>query len=145
MPEAKKRFPWWLIVCAALFVLLAAVVGFIETVGRQGTIIGRSERIKPGMPEAEVEKILGPSAFFGRYSWPGTTIEVPVALDRDGPFQVEVDFESVHRPFDWKDLHVSGIELEAYPIEKGEYFTLGWFRVRRWAEQAYTAIHRPRR
>jgi hypothetical protein len=45
MAEEKKRFPWWLVACAAGLVLLAAMLGFIETVGRQGTIIGRYERL----------------------------------------------------------------------------------------------------
>jgi hypothetical protein len=32
MAEAQKRFPWWLIVCAAVLVPLAAVIAFVERV-----------------------------------------------------------------------------------------------------------------
>src|SRR5579885_1863223 len=45
MPEEKKRFPWWLVVCALVCVIGAALLGFIETVGRRGTIVGRYERL----------------------------------------------------------------------------------------------------
>jgi hypothetical protein len=49
MVEKKKRFPWWLFACAALGVLGASLVGFIEIVGREGTIVGRYERVRTGM------------------------------------------------------------------------------------------------
>jgi hypothetical protein len=56
----KKRFPWRLLACAVVLVLIAAVVGFIETVGREGTIIGRYEQVRDGMSKEQVVAILGP-------------------------------------------------------------------------------------
>jgi hypothetical protein len=63
MPDEKKRFPWRLAACAFLLVALAAVLGFIETVGRQGTIVGRYERIRVGMLRTETDSILGPADY----------------------------------------------------------------------------------
>jgi uncharacterized membrane protein len=37
MAEEKMRFPWWLVVCAAVAMILAAALGFVETAGGKGT------------------------------------------------------------------------------------------------------------
>jgi hypothetical protein len=60
MAEEKKRFPWWLPACSVLLVIFAVALGFVETVGRQGTIVGRFNRLEMYMSEAEVRAILGP-------------------------------------------------------------------------------------
>jgi hypothetical protein len=83
MSEGKKRFPRWLIICALLLVPFAAVLGLIETVGRQGALVGRYELIKEGMSRAETYRILGRP--------PDTTMIaglVEVWIDR--PFEVYV-------------------------------------------------------
>jgi hypothetical protein len=59
MAERKKRFPWWLAACAAALAIVAAVLGFIETVGRQGTIVGRYDRLTKGMSYADIISVLG--------------------------------------------------------------------------------------
>jgi len=59
MPEEKKPFPWWLAVSATLLVPLAAALGFIEAVGRQGTLAGRWQHIKEGMSKEEITAIVG--------------------------------------------------------------------------------------
>ena len=53
MADERKRFPWWLIACAALLVPLAAVVGFIETLGRHGSVVQNYELVKEGMSQPE--------------------------------------------------------------------------------------------
>src|SRR5579885_2286626 len=125
MPEEKKRLPWWLVACAAVLVPLAAVLGFIETVGRRGTIYGRFNEIGNGMSRADVLRILGPPSY---------------APDKEGlVWEVGLDHSWVQ--FDGRDRVTSkGIEGSDLPSAYG----VGWF-VRRWAEKAFTAIHGPRR
>lgn len=78
MPETQKRFPYRLLVCSVVLVILAAAIGLIETVGRRGTIVGRYERLRAptylqtlaggadmegfdlNMSESEVLAVLGP-------------------------------------------------------------------------------------
>jgi|SRR5579885_1535468 len=128
MPEEKKRFPWWLLGCAVALVLLAAVVGFIETVGRERTIIGRFDKLEVGMPETKVEAILGRA-----------DLEQSGSYWHEGPVDVEVVWQT-----EWKDDEPQGrrVARKSYRVESGGY---ALWRIRRWAEQAYTAIHGPRR
>jgi hypothetical protein len=127
MVEEKKRFSWRVLASAGLVVVLAALVGFIETVGRQGTIIGRAERLKTGMSRLQVAQILGRADIFR-----GT--DSPIWLDdRDRLVQVAVRFDVSDR--------VVSVEIVDDP---------GWLRpfrfgIRRWAENAYMNIHGPRR
>jgi hypothetical protein len=138
MAEEKKRFPWWLIVCAVLFVPLAAVFRFIETVGREGTILGRYERVTEGMKYDDAARILGtpddeglgPSRFLG-----------PASLAHyshwsEGPSEVWVEV-SIGRSF--------GTEccVRGKASEVSRRFSL--WHLRRWAEQAYAALHGPHR
>jgi hypothetical protein len=131
MADEKKRFPWWLVVCAVLLVPLAAVVGLIETVGRQGTIVGRCERVKPGMLDTEARAILGPpdeedSHVFGVYG----------SVWREGPIVVIVQWEQ------WNQFAPRYVYDASCWVVSGR--SDPWWHVRRWAEQAYTAIHGPR-
>jgi hypothetical protein len=127
MPDEKNRFPWWLLAVAGL--PLAAVLGFIETVGRQGTLVGRFELVRTGMSFVEVVDALG---------------SCPCVLDDrdqywlDDPVDVKLRFEGKWR-LDPNDWHVLDKRLRV----NGAGST--WWRIRRWAEQAYTAIHGPRR
>jgi hypothetical protein len=70
MEESKKRLPLWMIFLAVLLIVCAPLVGFIETVGRQGTIIGRCAQLRNGMSKEEVITILGherPSSWVGEH------------------------------------------------------------------------------
>ncbi len=123
MGAEKKRFPWWAVVGAVLLLLLAAALGIIETMGRWGTLVGRVERVKYGMSEMEVVQILGRTSD-GQGStspaWRDDGVVVVVGFeDSDSVCSIEI--------FDG----VGGLRLR--------------WRIRRWAEQAYTAIHGPRR
>ena len=152
MAEEKKRFPWWLVVCAAVLLLLGAVVGFIETVGRQGTIVGRYDRLTKGMSYADIISVLGrdPDEEFldaaeleqhGNacpYSW------------REGPAELWIVVEArlifMRDPTDPRSV-IWTVERQNL-LRKSLYLDcnhLTWWHVRRWAEQAYTAIHGPRR
>ena len=135
MAEEKKRFPWWWVVCAAILLPLAAALGFIETVGRKGTIVGRweliagpDEGIKKGTSRAETFRVLGEHWREGRLGAMG--------FWNDGPAHVAVSF-------DGDDRAVLGNLVMLPPYEyKG---SLTWWNLRRWAERTYTAIHGPRR
>ena len=128
MAEAKKRFPWWLVVCAALLVPLAAALGLIETVGRRGTLVGRYERLKEGMSKEEIRAILGaPQA---RLSIAPS--EMNAWVWDDGPAKVSV----------WLDHHGDVLYSPHLTVEN---LPPTVWRVRRWAERAYSAIHDPRR
>jgi hypothetical protein len=59
MTDERKRLPWWLMASAVLLVLFAAVLGFVETVGRRGTIMGRIGRVHVGMSRPDVIHIMG--------------------------------------------------------------------------------------
>jgi hypothetical protein len=156
MAEEKKRFPWRLVVCAAVLVPVAAVLGFIETVGRQGTILGRSEEVKDGMSREQVHRILGtPSISHVDAEW----FDGRVIVDTDdqwfdGPVSVDVEFwknEVSHRTllirsdpdYDYADNY-----WNRGPVHHWGPYTRThrvWWNIRRWAEQAYTAVHGPRR
>ena len=140
MAEEKKRFPWWLVVCAALLVPLAAVIGLIETVGRQGTVVGRYGRIYEGMLEPETLAVLGPpditdfacSGPVQMYCWrEGPTI-VWVVITEEHLAGWQSDHNRTRRTLTFKQL----------TMEKGVFVL---WHLRRWAEQAYTAIHGPSR
>jgi hypothetical protein len=149
MAEVKKRFPWWLILCAAVLVPLAAVTGLIETVGRRGTLVGRLDQIdKWGtewMDEDEFLRILGPPTETGpgRHCFSG---EWGVNHRwQDGPASLLV-FASRLRLNRGKACGLIGrkdFENEDGHVTVSRDVIL--WRVRRWAEQAYTAIHGPRR
>jgi hypothetical protein len=85
MAEAQKRFPWRLTACAALSLLSALFVGFIETVGRQVTFIGRYEQIKEGMSLAETVQILGDPESAPHAATPGSLPYKVGVLDRRPP------------------------------------------------------------
>ena len=121
MPEEKKRFQWWPVICAVLLLSLAAAVGLIETVGRRGTLVGQCERLREGMSHEQVTEIVGPH------------VEMDFFVLTDGPAEVGIWFDHDNRYLARK----SDLSIE----DAG----FGWWRVRRWAEQAYTAIHGPRR
>jgi hypothetical protein len=137
MAEEKKRFGWWLVLCAVLAVLLAAVLGLVETVGRQGTIVGRFQRIEKGMAMPDVVAVLGVSSstasrprFWGEW--------------KEGPVKVTITLSCI-------ETHADKT-LDRYPhyAVEGKYLEFqanpaAFWWVRRWAEQAYTAIHGPRR
>jgi hypothetical protein len=128
MVEEKKRLPWRLIVLAVVVLTCALLVGFIETAGRQGTIVGRYEQIENGMPREKILRILGDSPFqeaCGRWAmWP------------DGPVVIMVNFKG--------DRVSDKAVREPVPDEQRMQDLHTWWRARRWAEQAYTAIHGPR-
>ena len=127
MPEEKKRFPWWLAAGAVLLAIVAAALGLIETVGREGTIVNRYDRIVEGMPRTEALRILG--------SPRAVPCAGNLAVWKEGPLCVVVEFEDDNRT-KAKDLVV------LHPEDTDLY--ISW-HFRRWAEQAYTAIHGPRR
>lgn len=104
MAEPKKRFPYRLLACSAPLIVFAAVMGFIETVGRHGTIIGRYEQVpgptvrqfyslKPfsfvALSDAEIFSIVGKydsyrDAEFGTWRWPTSSISQEKLRDRFG-------------------------------------------------------------
>lgn len=45
MAELHKRFPYRMLAGAVLLVIVAAVLAFVETVGRRGTLVARYERL----------------------------------------------------------------------------------------------------
>jgi hypothetical protein len=133
MAQEKKRFRWWLFLCAAvcavLLVPLAAALGLIETVGRRGTLAGRYERIQEGMSRTDVVRILGqPPIIFQRTD----SMPEPAQHWDEGPVLVAVWFDEKNR-----------VRVKSIGHFAGEIFV--WWHVRRWAEKAYTAIHGPRR
>lgn len=152
MAEARKRVPWWLIVCTAILVPLAAVVGLIETVGRQGTLVGRLEQVpdtrsRGWIPEHEFLRIMGPPSETSLGTLPricGATWGVHYRW-RDGPASLEVFSSRLRsdlgmatevvatRDFEDEDGHIA---LDRHVVV---------WRIRRWAEDAYTAIHGARR
>jgi hypothetical protein len=138
MAEEKKRFPWWLVVCAVVAVLLAAVIGFIETVGRRGTPADRYERVgkgiltKAGMVKEDIVAILGAPTKIENGSKRGE-----ICVWQDGPAEIRVCFSHT-RDDEWEAIW-SRFD------EDGAYRRSVTWRIRRWAEQAYTAIHGRRR
>jgi hypothetical protein len=167
MAEEKKRFPWWLVATAALL-LVAAVLGFIETVGWRGTIVGRYERIQDGMSEAEALSILGPgdpvfepselsNTQNEQIEWnlahPGTYVGYHVKW-QEGPARVLVIFvaPSPAAPavltsrewFGWPPQDHYDFKVMVKIFRMTNDIAPAW-DLRRWAEQAYTAIHGPRR
>jgi len=133
MAEQKKRFPWCLGVCAVVLLLLGTVVGFIETVGRQGTLT-RAETIndEEQHSKADVLRILGPPTSTKR-----------LLNDED---------HEVGTLYEWED---GPIRVRFVVVDNSTFLNIDrsaapqrdttWWHVRRWAEQAYTAIHGPRR
>jgi hypothetical protein len=122
MAEDKQRFPWWPLAGAVVLGTAALLVlGVIETVGRQGTIIGRAEGIKIGM--SRVAQILGVASLNGGSDW-------PIWLDDRAVVDVEFDHHD----------HVSDVRIR----DDAGWLPTRW-RLRRWAERACKAIHGPRR
>jgi hypothetical protein len=116
-----KRFPWWLVVGAALLVPLAAVLGFIETVGRLGgTLIGKYERLGARMSRDETHRILGPpeysTSISDRWHEPETRTSVQLTF---------------------QDNRVS----EFCIVSDSMGTRSGWWHTCRWAELAWDAIH----
>ena len=126
MAEEKKRFPWRLWAGTLVALLLAAVVGFIETVGRRGTVVGRYERIHVGMSRGRVDQILSHDFPTENSGW--------LEFWNDGPLSLCLTF---------RDDRVIDKSLESSFTQTTN--SRAWWHVRRWAEQAYTAIHGPRR
>jgi hypothetical protein len=122
MAEEKKRFPWWwLTVCAALLVPLAATLCFIETVGRRGgTLVGKYERVEARMSRDETHRILGPpdysTSIIDRWHEPetGTSVQLTFQDNRVSEFCFVSDSGGTHN---------------------------AWWRLCRWAELAWDAIH----
>ncbi len=120
MADKRNRVPWWLVASSALFVVLAAVFGFIATVGRPG-FAGLPTHIKKGMSRAEVVRILGTAdeAKFGE------------ALVWD---------QGLARLAVWFDDHNRVYDAVYFLGDPGPGWHLEW-RVRRWAQEAYATIH----
>jgi hypothetical protein len=129
MAEEKKRLPWRLLACAVALLIAGLTVGFIETIGRQGTIVGRYERIKDGMKLTEVLRILGPP-LPDNGTLPQDMGQMQVWAE--GPMYVIMAVD---------DDRGYGKDLIENPPEKGERHV--WWHLRRWAEQVCTAIHGP--
>jgi hypothetical protein len=135
MPEEKKRFPWWVWAVAALLGIFVVVAGFIETVGRRGTLIVQYDRIQEGMSWDETVRILG-------RDWYAPLVSISGSPGKwrcwdDGTVILTITLEN-----DWvrsKSLSDSGY---MYP---GQGHTSSWWRMSRSIAKAYTAIHGPRR
>lgn len=185
MTKAQKRFSWWLVAYSLLLAICGLLFSLIETVGRQGTIVGRFHRIvcrdlegpsippgmlanniplsvkAEGMTIDEAFRILGTPDYchddpVGWAHWadhlPPQDIvwacpyccdtwnldRMKVARWTEGPVEVTLGFGVDERPGRQvcivfaKKLHVTNTCFSAW-------------HVRRWAEQAWTAIHGPRR
>jgi hypothetical protein len=97
------------------------VIGFVEMIGRQGTIESRYDSVKEGMSRDEALRMLGPPDDF----------EAPYYRWLDGAGYVTVRF----------DEHDHVAEKEIVFLTRDDTF---WWHSRRLAEEAWTAIHRPR-
>jgi hypothetical protein len=155
MAEEKKRFPWWWLACAVLLVIFAAVMGFIETVGRQGTIVGRYEQIHPEMSRREVYAILGRTTnvwtfprsaegFLGppdvaRFCDDPLTMWEVFTWDDESPARVEVWFGKCRLSDGTERWRTKSKRLRLNDRR------LSWWHFRRWTEKAHAAIHGPRR
>lgn len=145
---------------AVLAVLFAAAIGFIETVGREGTIVGRYERIKHGASEAELVAVMGEEAARRGQMAIGTHLDLRLEwADGLGRVYVALATKDAHEITFFKEYKGGSVVWTSTSIvEPRKHFwtvastklelednpTLLW-RCRRWAEQAYTAIHGPRR
>jgi hypothetical protein len=150
MAEPKKRIPHWVLVCSVLLAIVAAVLGFIEAVGRRGTIVGRYHRLAEGntVTAEEAFRILGKPDDYREVPSISTSPVPPewrryflasnrtkLAAWREGPAELVVAFGPIDfdHPKTWyatgaKTLRVSGPGF-------------GWWHVRRWAEQTWTLIN----
>jgi hypothetical protein len=129
MEEPKKRPRFLVIACAAALVIAAIVLGFIETVGRRGTIVGRSTRVTLGMPLAEVLRIFGPAECSAEKEliWYESDLGFLVEFDRNN--RVSAFFISKF--------------IRPWPIPQRQFWEKTVWHLRRWAEHAWTAIHGP--
>jgi hypothetical protein len=134
MAEGQKRFPWWLVACAALLVPPAAVIGFIETVGRQGTTVGRCQRLELGMAEFDALALVGRPADWN-FNSPDFG-DGACSMWYDGPMDVTVYWTKGEQP----ERGIRSIQFD-----RSQRGPDPFWHMRRWAEQAYTAIHGPRR
>jgi hypothetical protein len=140
MAEAKKRFPWRLLACAVPLVPLAAVVVLVETAGRQGTLEGRWEglREREEISEVDLLRIVGSPLRITPTPIPGAeTAQTYVWEDRPAMLAAMV-YPSSARP----ETRTATIMLKFVDTDARPGFT---WHFRRRAEQAYTAIHGPRR
>ena len=157
MAEQKKRVSWSMVVCGVILVPLGVVFGFIETVGRQGTLLGRHERLIAQHPRTEAD-VLTTLGTYGHFSsdvkaatlsiapddfslpprlrfdrWTDGAVDVIIVFSQDNGYQGQWLIDD-HRQWPMDDRRaLVGRDADA------------WWHVRRWAEQAYTAIHGPRR
>jgi hypothetical protein len=141
MAESQKRFPYRLLACSVLLVLLAAVLSFIETVGRRGTLVGRYQQIKDDMSAAQVAHALGVRPQVR--SAPFTNMFLTADMEYvDGPVKVVVRFELIQadHPCDPSELSITDRHLYFGQAE-GTRLAWAWWHMRRWAEQAWMAIH----
>ena len=159
MSEENKRFPWWWLACAVVLVLLAVALGFVEATGPQGTIVRRYELVKEGMSQPEVRAVIGrsphttvehggvPTQSLSEYEADPYGDHAPAIWRRyeweDGPLEVKVWFENRRLPDGSLHWGVTGKRF------KVNYRDFAWadapWHLRHLAEQAYTAIHGPRR
>jgi hypothetical protein len=147
MAEAQKRFPWRLLAGAVVLVPLAAVIGLIEAVGRQGTLAGRGERLEEGMSLQEVRSALGidfDTSHQGGHRESDGWVETKEWSE--GPAHVITVFRVPEVPGRFLSRLGSGNDWKLRSSEVHIDGSASWlWHVRRWAEQAYTAIHGPRR
>jgi hypothetical protein len=144
MAEEKKRFLWWLWAGAMALAIFAHVFGFIETVGRRGTLGDRYEQIEVGMRYDRVLRILGTPDGVELGGQFAATAELYYPYWREGPDEVSMEV-SFNRTV-WTG---HGYRTDTEPRVERKLSRINrrfspWY-IRRWAEQAYTAIHGPRR
>ena len=149
MAQPKKRFPYKFTAGAAILLIGALLSVAIATVGRQGTIASRYEQIQKGMSPEEVVAIMGKpdedqfrkhhGVSWEDYTFRDGAAEVWILFSAPDQFQEAreppVDV-SVHQHKEWV------VRIKSLSVHGSGF--ISW-HFRRWAEQAYTAIHGPRR
>jgi hypothetical protein len=144
MAEEKKPFPWWLVAWVVVLAILGTALGFIETVGRRGTLVGRYERIHEAMAASKALAILGPPDITGsRHPDPAYSGPVQMYCWHEGPAAVWIAIVE-DQTIGWREddgRTPRFVDAKRLTMEKD--VSVIW-HVRRWAEQAYTAIHGPR-
>jgi hypothetical protein len=134
---SKKRLWYWLIAAAAPFVICALLVTFIAIVGRQGTLVGRYDRVESGMQLADAFATLGSGFEYWNdkelhWSEGPANVTLHVQLQITPPSGAEGSEPRIEWLVAGKDLHIDG---------DGNL----WWRIHRLAEQAWARMHGPSR